>query len=452
MPITPEEFSTRRAALCDAMGRTGVVLFLGHDHAGTTYPQNPYPFVQESSFRYFFGLDEPGAAGIIDCTAGTATLYGHEPDLDSVIWDGDLPPLAARAAPFGELEVASSARLDADLAAHDDLHTLPPTRGRQQLRLRSVGVQGPSMHLVAAVVGLRERKSADELAEIATAVDRASALHHIAFAEATPGRTEGEIVRAMHAHAAARGWTTSYAPVFSVRGEVLHNPHHHNELRAGDLIVHDGGISSDWGYASDITRTIPVSGTFTGEQRALYDIVLAAHDAVIAAVRPGLPYREMHDLAGRVITEGLTEHGWMRGDVDASVEAGAFAAFLPHGVGHMLGLDVHDMEGIGEDHVGYDDTHRRSDRFGIANLRLGKRVEEGFVVTVEPGIYRIPPLLERLRTDDAVGPFLDVDAALASDAIGGIRIEDVVAVGSDSARVLGEPIPSTADEIEALVG
>jgi len=319
------------------------------------------------------------------------------------------------------------------------------------LRLAALGIEHPSRALIEAIVRLRERKSPAELAEITDAVNRASVLHHIAFSEVAPGRLESDVVQAMGAAAASRGWATSYSPVFSVRGEVLHNPHHHNELRPGDLIVHDGGVSSEGGYASDITRTIPVSGTFTPEQRDLYEIVLAAHDAVIDSVRPGVPYREMHDLAGRVITEGLTEHGWMRGDIDDSVAAGAFAAFLPHGVGHMLGLDVHDMEGIGEDHVGYDAGHRRSDRFGIANLRLGKPVEEGFVMTVEPGIYRIPPLLERLRSDQRIGPYLDVDRALASTAIGGIRIEDVITVGPDGGSVLGDTIPSAADEVEALV-
>jgi Xaa-Pro aminopeptidase len=451
MPITPEEFTARRDALCEAMGGRGVALFLGHEHAATTYPGNPYPFRQESSFRYFFGLDEPDAAGLIDLASGEATLYGHEPDLDSVIWDGDLPALAERAAPFGPMAVAPNHRLPDDVAGHGSVHTVPPTRGSMRLRLGALGIDGPSLQLIRAVVSLRERKSAAELGEIADAVDRAAVLHHLAFSEVVPGKTEEDIVRVMHAHAAAQGWATSYSPVFSVRGEVLHNPHHHNELRPGDLIVHDGGVSSAAGYASDITRTIPVSGAFTTEQAALYDIVLAAHDAVIDAVRPGIPYREMHDLAGRAITEGLTEHGWMRGDVDESVEAGAFAAFLPHGVGHMLGLDVHDMEGIGEDHVGYDAAHRRSDRFGIANLRLGKPVEEAFVMTVEPGIYRIPPLLERLRTDPVIGPFLDVDRALTSDAIGGIRIEDVITVTDEGAEVLGAPIPASIGEVESLL-
>ncbi|NND85173.1 MAG: M24 family metallopeptidase [Acidimicrobiia bacterium] len=451
MPISPDEFRTRREALCEAMGGEGTVLLLGHEHAGTSYPGNPYPFRQESSFRYLFGLDEPDAAGIIDCATGTATLYGHEPDLDSVIWDGDLPPLAARVAPYGTMEVAPNHRLDADVASLGGVHTVPATRGRMHLRLGALGIEHPSRALIEAIVRLRERKSPAELAEITDAVNRASVLHHIAFAEVAPGRLESDVVQAMGAAAASRGWATSYSPVFSVRGEVLHNPHHHNELRPGDLIVHDGGVSSEGGYASDITRTIPVSGTFTAEQRVLYEIVLAAHDAVIDSVRPGVPYREMHDLAGRAITEGLTEHGWMRGDIDESVAAGAFAAFLPHGVGHMLGLDVHDMEGIGEDHVGYDADHRRSERFGIANLRLGKPVEEGFVMTVEPGIYRIPPLLERLRSDQRIGPYLDVDRALASTAIGGIRIEDVITVGPDGGSVLGDPIPSAADEVEALV-
>ncbi len=452
MPIPPEEFDARRAALCEALDGDGIVLLLGHDHAATTYPGNPYPFRQESSFRYCFGLDEPGAAGVLDCATGEATLYGHEPDLDSIIWEGDLPPLADRAAPFGTLRVAPTSQLPIDLAKVDEVHVVPATRGDVRLRMDSLGVRTRTDRLIPAMVQLREHKSPSELAEIAEAVDRAAVLHRMAFALTRPGQLESAVVRAMDAEVAARGWTPAYGTIFSVRGEVLHNPHHGNEMRAGDLVVHDGGVASDAGYASDITRTIPVSGRFTPEQRALYEIVLAAHDAVIDAVRPGVPYRDMHEVAGRVITEGLSDFGWMRGDPDESVAAGAFAAFLPHGVGHMLGLDVHDMEGIGEDHVGYGDEHVRSSRFGIANLRLGKPVDEGFVMTVEPGIYRIPPLLERLSADPAIGPFIDAETALASSAIGGIRIEDVVTVTERGAELLGAPIPSSPDEVESLVG
>ncbi len=451
--IPPEEFEARRRGLVDAMDDDGVVLLLGNDHAAMNYAGNPYPFRQEPSFRYFFGLNEPGAAGWLDLSTGEQRIYGHEPDLDSIIWEGNLPALAERAQPFGTLTAHPSGRLAEDLrrlAPGRRVHVLPPARATSRDRLiRLIGHAEPSSDLLRAVVTLREVKTTNELEEIAEAVDRAATLHALAMRVSRPGIHEYEVVQQLHAAAAASGWEWAYPVIFSVRGEVLHNPSHDNLMKATQLVVNDSGVSSSFGYASDITRSFPVSGRFTPEQGAVYEAVLAAQAAAIAEAVPGAAYRLAHDAAGLAITEGLTAMGIMRGDAAESAAAGAFTAFMPHGVGHMLGLDVHDMEGLGEDNVGYDSTHTRAEEFGLRNLRLGKALQPGFVMTVEPGIYFIPALLERWRREGTNAAFIDFDAALGFSDFGGIRIEDVVTVTDTGSVLVGAAIAKTIDEIEA---
>lgn len=454
--ITAQEFEQRRGRLLAAMEDDGIVLLLGHDHAAMNYPANPYPFRQEPSFRYFFGLDEPGAAGWLDLATGEQRLYGHQPDLDSVIWEGDIPGLARRVEPYGDLTIRSSRALEADLAGLPPgrrIHVLPPVRAASRERLAALlGHVEHSHQLVRAVVAIRETKSKAELDEISEAIDRSGQLHALAMSETRPGLHEYEVVRLLRAHAAAEGWEWAYPIIFSVRGEVLHNPTHENRMEDGQLVVNDSGVSSAFGYASDITRAFPVSGRFSAEQRAVYEVVLAAQDAVLATARPGVPYRAAHDAAGRVITEGLRSLGLMRGDMEEAVAAGVFAAFMPHGVGHMLGLDVHDMEGLGEDNVGYDADHARPTEFGLRNLRLGKPLRSGFVMTVEPGIYFVPALLERWKKEGTHARYIDFDAALRWVGFGGIRVEDVVAVTDQGVQVLGSPIPRSIDEVEGACG
>lgn len=454
--ISAEEFERRRVHLMETVKDDGVVLLLGHDHAAMNYPGNPYPFRQEPSFRYFFGLDEPGATGWLDLSTGEQRLYGHVPDLDSVVWEGKLPGLARRAEPFGDLTARPSRALESDLVVLPPgrrVHTLPPVRATSRERLKALlGHTEHSPELVRAVIAIREIKSEAEQAEISEAIDRSGDLHALAMSETRPGLHEYEVVRHLRARAAGEGWEWAYPIIFSVRGEVLHNPAHENVMKDGQLVVNDSGVSSTFGYASDITRSFPVGGRFSAEQRAVYEIVLSARDAALRAAGPGVPYRLAHDAAGRAITAGLRSLGLMRGDIDEAVTAGAHAAFMPHGVGHMLGLDVHDMEGLGEDDVGYDADHRRSTRFGLHNLRLGKPLRPGFVITVEPGIYLIPALLERWKEEGTHARFIDFDAALRWAEFGGIRIEDVITVTDDGVQVLGHSIPRTIDEVEEACG
>ena len=265
-----------------------------------------------------------------------------------------------------------------------------------------------------------------------------------------PGRTEAEVAAALQAAALAHDRQMAFGPIVSVRGEVLHNPHYTNTLNDGDLLVIDAGAESLRWYASDITRAFPVSGRFSSEQRDIYEVVLAAQEAAIAAAAPGQTNRDLHLLAARTIASGLRDLGLMRGDVDAAVEAGAHALFFPHGLGHMLGQDVHDMEDLG-DAVGYSSGTQRASQFGLNFLRLARTLEPGFVITVEPGVYFIPALVERWRLENRHTEFIDYDRVMRLLGLGGVRIEDDLLITSDGARVLGPPIPKAVDEVEALL-
>jgi len=300
-------------------------------------------------------------------------------------------------------------------------------------------------------VSQRSVKSDVEVEQIETALDITCAMHRMAMQMSSPGKYELEVVSAMESLAYSRGGSRmSYPTIFSVKGDILHNQFHGNIMQKGDLAVNDSGAESPMHYASDITRTIPVGGKFSQKQKDIYGIVLAAQEQAIASMRPGIEFREVHTLSCRILTEGLQQIGLMKGDVDESVSLGAHALFQPAGLGHMIGLDVHDMEGLGEDFVGYTDTITRSTQFGTRNLRLARPLEAGFVVTVEPGIYFISQLIDRWRAEKKFHQFIDYENVEAFKGFGGVRIEDNVLVIEDGSRILGKPIPKSIEDVEAL--
>ena len=268
---------------------------------------------------------------------------------------------------------------------------------------------------------------------------------------ACPGMLEQEVVGAMEGLAYAEGGSlTAFPTIFSIRGDVLHNPFHKNTMQAGDLAINDSGAESPMRYASDITRTIPVGGEFSTRQKEIYQIVLDAQEAAIQAIRPGIEFRKIHTLACRVLTDGLNQIGIMTGDIEASLAAGAHALFMPAGLGHMMGLDVHDMEDLGEDYVGYTDSIKRSTQFGTNKLRLARKLEPGFVITVEPGIYFIPQLVERWKSTGKFAQFIDYEKVETYRGFGGVRIEDDVLVTESGFRLLGKPIPKRIEDVEAI--
>jgi Xaa-Pro aminopeptidase len=339
------------------------------------------------------------------------------------------------------------------------VHFLPPYRPKHRHRLGTLlGLQHDrvdtyaSVPLVRTVVQQRLRKTKSEVQQLDTAVDVSATMHEAAMQLAEPGRTEREIAGRLAGISEAQGRGLSFRPTCSIHGEVLHNHNYSNELSAGDLLLVDAGATSPEQYAGDITRVTPVGGSFSPRQRAVYQGVLAAQRAAIDAIAPDVPFRDIHLLAARILTEHLIEMGLMKGDADAAVAAGAHALFFPHGLGHMLGLDVHDMENLGEDIVGYASDQTRSDQFGLHTLRLARPLEPGYVVTVEPGCYFIPELIRQWRSDDRHAEFIDYEAVESFADFGGIRIEDDVLVTKEGAEILGPGVPKTIDDVESRTG
>jgi Xaa-Pro aminopeptidase len=457
-------YTRRRRALIDAEEPTkGLALLLGNENSAMNYRANPYPFRQDSTFLYYFGIDEPGLDGVIDLDAGTSRLYGDDPSLDDVIWMGERPSVREYAQRVGVSGVSSQSDLQEDLkealAANRPIHFLPPYRSNHHQRLQQLLGIAPnhteayaSDPLIRTVVQHRSRKSEAEVNQLEKALDVTAKMHEHAMRAAAPGTKEREIAGQLSGIAEADGRGLSFRPTCSIRGEVLHNHTYSNELEEADLLLVDAGASSPLHYAGDITRVTPVGGDFTSRQRALYEAVLDAQTTAINAIEPGISFREIHLHACRVLTEHLMEIGLMQGDVEEAVAAGAHSLFFSHGLGHMLGLDTHDMENLGEDVVGYAPDQSRSEQFGLHTLRLARPLKPGFVVTVEPGCYFTPELIRQWRQDERHAQFINYDKVAAFEGIGGIRIEDDVLVTEDGARVLGPDIPKRVDAVEELSG
>jgi Xaa-Pro aminopeptidase len=460
----PEIYRDRRHGLLArlrARGAAGLVLLPGNVDSPMNYADNAFDFRQDSSFLYYVGLAQPGLAFVVDLDADTATLYGDDVSIDDLVWTGPVPGLAERAARAGLAAHASRARLEADLAAartsRRPVHVLPPYRGETRVAVaRWLGVPDAgidelvSVPFVEAVIDQRSVKGPEEIAEIEDALHVTRDLHVLAMRRARPGVVEQEVVGAMEGLALARGRRLAYASIFTSRGEILHNHDHSVRLQGGELIVNDTGANSALGYASDITRTLCVGGRFRGLQAELYDLVLAAQTAAIDAVKPGVPYREIHELACRTMVAGMVDLGFMKGDPHAAVVAGAHAIFFQCGTGHMMGLDVHDMEGLGEARVGYGEGFSRSPLFGHKSLRLARPLREGFVVTIEPGVYINRWLTQRWKAEDRHRGFIDYDMFERHQDFGGIRIEDDIVVTATGGRELGPFIPRARKDVEAL--
>jgi Xaa-Pro aminopeptidase/Xaa-Pro dipeptidase len=401
--------------------------------------------------------------GLIDVDAGEAWLFGDDADISDTIWHGARPSLAEHADRVGITRVGSLADLAEWLKrakAQGRVIQYPPAyRAGTQIRLAKLldcpidailHHQAPD--LIAAIVAIREIKAAEEIAEMEAALAVTREMHHAAMAATRPGVREHEVVGLIEGIARGADRHLAYQTIFTARGEILHNLRYDHVLRDGDLVVHDSAAVSPLGYASDITRTLPVSGRFNPLQRQLYEAVLRAQQSAIAAARPGIPYLDLHFGAARVLVEALTELGLFRGDPAEVVDSGAYALCFQCGLGHQIGLDVHDMEALGEDNVGYDARIRRSDLFGLKSLRIGKRLRAGMVVTFEPGLYFIPQLMDMWRAEKRHAHLIDYDRFDMLRGFGGIRIEDDVLVTDTGTRILGEPIARSVDDVEALMG
>lgn len=450
----------RRKHLREQVG-SGIILLLGNEDSAMNYADNPYPFRQDSSFLYFLGLDFPSLAAIIDVDEDKEIVFGNDATVEDIIWMGPQPSLRERCEKAGISETAKIDHLQSILkkAAEQGrkIHYLPPYRTENVLKIQQLpGVatseikKRSSEILIKAVIAQRSIKTEDEIAEIESALGICYEMQTLVMKMSKPGMYEREIVGAMEGLVVSRGCRLAFPTIFTIHGETLHNHYYGNLMKEGDIAVNDSGAESILHYASDITRTIPVSGKFTNRQKEIYTIVLNAQEKAIEAVKPGVEFRNVHLLAYKSLASGLKELGLMKGDIDEAAAAGAVTLFFQCGLGHMMGLDTHDMEDLGEDYVGYTDTIKRNPEFGWKSLRLGKELEAGFVITVEPGIYFIPELIDRWKAENKCSDFINYDMVQKYKNFGGIRIEDDVLVTENDCRVLGKTIPKTIDEVETV--
>ncbi len=458
--FTKKTYAQRRSRLAKDLG-SGLVVLLGNKDLGMNYTANTYPFRQDSTFLYFFGLDKPGLAAIIDVDQNKTTLFGHDPGIDDIVWEGPIPGIKELAASCGVEYTAAPESLSTAITtatqSGQTIHYLPPYRFENQIMLaemldmpvRAVKERA-SESLIRAVIAQRSIKSAAEIVEMTEAVNITRAMHIAVMQGAKAGVKEAELAGLAQQIAYAQGKGLAYPVILSKDGQTLHNHYHGNTLQEGQLVLGDFGAQNSMYYAGDITRTCPVSRTFTSLQKDIYSIVLKAEEDSIRACKAGIKYKDVHLMAATIITEGLQQIGLMKGDSAAAVEQGAHALFFPHGLGHHIGLDVHDMEDLGEDLLGYDENTKRSNQFGTRYLRLGKELESGNVITVEPGIYFIPELIDQWHSEGKFNDFINYDRLAALKSFGGIRIEDNILIREEDSVILGDPIPKQIADIETL--
>ena len=456
----PAIYKQRRNKIREEVG--GMILWLGHVLQPRNYTDNPYPFRQNSHFLYYTGLSEPDLAMVSFPESDYDVLFSKPESIDDIVWSGPKRSRIELARDAGIDTVEDMERLEEYLAKARikgiKVHYLPPYqysslfRFSELLNVEIGEVAGNvSQLLMEQVAGQRSIKSDVEIAEIEDALAITARMHRACMAAARPCMRECEIAGMIQSIALSYDRQQAYDPIVTIHGEVLHNHSQDGMLEEGQLLLNDSAAESPRYYASDVTRTCPVSGKFTSMQAEVYQLVLRMQLGTIGMIKPGISYRDVHLAASRILAEGLRTMGLMQGSPSDAVEAGAHALFFPHGIGHMLGLDVHDMEDLG-DIVGYKSREKRSGQFGLNFLRLSRPLESGFVLTVEPGIYFIPALIDRWQGERRHKEFLNYDRINAFRGLGGIRIEDDILVTSTGARVLGPRIPKTIPEVEEACG
>jgi Xaa-Pro aminopeptidase len=459
--FNPDSYQIRRRKIREKISK-GLILLIGNTESPANYKGNPYVFRQDSTFLYLTGVDIPGFVLTIDAETGNETLYGHEATADDIIWSGSQPSIKELAERAGINEGLKLSKLDdtinTALNYGRPIHILPPYRSDIYLLLEKfLSVHHSklqnlaSVELINAIARLRSIKEDQEIAEIERMVDVAYDMHVWNMKNMIPGKSEKEQAGFLEGIARSKGGFSPFPIILSIHGEILHNPSYSNILVDGRMCLTDAGAESNMHYASDITRTIPVSGVFSSSQKDIYSIVLKAQEESIRMIKPGVANKNIHLAAAKIITEGLHSLGIMRGNCDDSVILGAHAIFFPHGIGHHLGLDAHDMEALGEDYVGYNEEFIRSTQFGLSSLRLARKLEPGNVITCEPGIYFIPELITKWQTEKKFEEYINYDILQNYLQFGGIRIEDNILVTSDGSRILGKPIPKSITDIEEVM-
>ncbi len=462
--FSKETYINRRAEL-KKLVKSGMIILFGNNESPNNYPANAYyPFRQDSTFLYYFGQQRDGLVGVIDVDNDTETLIGNDIDIEDIVWYGSVDSVSDLAAQVGVSDSAPMAALrticNEALRQKRTIHFLPPYRYDIKLQIFDLlGIhpnqqkESASMELIQAVVKMRSVKTQEEIEEMERAAEIGYKMHTTAMKLIRPGVTEKYVAGQVDGIAHSYGAQVSFATIFSQHGEIMHGNPSLALLEAGRLALCDAGAETVNNYCSDNTRTMPVSGKYTQRQLEIYSIVEACHDLVLNVAKPGVKYMDCHFAVARLMTERLKELGLMKGDTEEAVHAGAHAMFLPHGLGHMMGMDVHDMENLDQINVGFDEETRPIlDQFGTNCLRMGRRLEEGFVVTDEPGIYFIPALIDDWRKSGHCAEFLNFDLLETYKNFGGIRIEDDILITKDGCRFLGENrIPYHPQDVEAFM-
>ena len=467
--FSKEVYARRRQTLVAKMadsaagGKRGIALFIGNTEAPAQYKDNCYKFRQDSTWLYFFGIDQPLYAAIIDLDNGNETIFANDVEIGDIIWMGPQPSVASVAASVGVEKSAPYTDLNAAvakvLAEGRPVHFVKPSRYYNTMKIASLLGCGTdevagrfSLALTKAIISMRLVKEDCEIEAIDDACNLGYEMHTVARNSIVPGIIEQEIVGKMDGVTLSKGWGVSFPTILTQHGETLHNHLHDKIIEPGKLMVIDAGAESNVHYASDFTRTYPTSGKFTAKQREIYQIVCDCNEFAFSMTRPGISYREVHLKTMHLMLEELRALDIVRGDVQDMVEAGIAGLFMPHGLGHNMGLDVHDMEDYGENYVGYDDDQSRSPQLGLGSLRMARKLVPGNVITDEPGIYFIPALIEKWKSEKTDQGFVNYQKLESYYDFGGIRLEDDVLVTADGARRLGkERLPISPDDVEAAM-
>lgn len=452
--FSKDTYKRRREALKQHFD-SGLLFFMGNDETGMNYADNTYHFRQDSSFLYYFGLNSPGLYATIDLDSGIDTIYGNDFTIDQIVWTGTMPSIASLAAETGVENTAPVSELEKKLSKVRNVHFLPPYRPEHQLKLfRWFGIhpdeaaKKASIPLILAIAGQRNIKTEEEIVEIEKAVNTTVLMHRAALRFARAGMTEAVVAAKVTQIALESGGQLAFPVIATINGQTLHNHYHGNVIKEGQLFLLDAGAETALGYAGDLSSTFPVSRKFTSSQRDIYQVCLDAHNAALEILKPGLHFREAHFKAARIIFDGLKTFGLTKGNTDEALANGAHALFFPCGLGHLIGLDVHDMENLGEHWVGYN-GEPRSAQFGLKSLRLSRELQTGNVLTVEPGIYFIPQLIDLWQQNQINSEFLNFDKINKYRLFGGLRNEENILITEDSYRILGTPLAKSIDEVEA---
>lgn len=455
-----EVYVRRREVLLQKMreaGESGLILFIGNVEAPAQYKDNCYKWRQDSTWLYYFGLDEPRMAAVLSIDSGNQGIFADDVDIDDIIWMGPQESVASKAASVGIYQTGPYDKLAGWLEENVNgrtVHVIPPSRYYNSLKLAELlpGIK-PSDALIKAIVSQRIVKEDIEIEAIDDACALGYEMHSVGRDSIKPGIIEQEIVGKMEGVTLSKGWGVSFPTILTQHGETLHNHLHDKIIEPGKLMVIDAGAESNMHYASDFTRTYPTSGKFTAKQREVYQIVYECNELAFSLTKPGITYREVHLAVARKMLEGLQALNLVHGDLDEMVAAGIAGLFQPHGLGHNMGLDVHDMEDLGENLVGYDPDQQRAKQLGLGSLRMARRLVPGHVITDEPGIYFIPALIEKFKKEGLGGNFVNYAKLESYYDFGGIRLEDDVLVTPTGARRLGpKRLPIAPDDVEAVMG